>query len=93
MHELGAMQRQTAGLRQQLLANNAMLQGVGTAFAGRREEVQQVVALQQGVAEARKVGAGQGRAPLHVGELHCPQLHCRGTLCRVLWLHSRNGQP
>ena len=62
MHELGAMQRQTAGLRQQLLANNATLQGVGTAFAGRLEEVQQVVALQQGVTEARKVrGAAEGR--------------------------------
>jgi hypothetical protein len=85
MHELGAMQRQTASLRQQLLANNATLQGVGTAFAARLEEVQQVVALQQGVAEARKVGAGEGRdghgrgqdggAALHVLELHCSQLH------------------
>ncbi|KAL4430682.1 hypothetical protein ABPG75_005938 [Micractinium tetrahymenae] len=54
MHELGAMQRQTADLRRQLLASNATLQAAGTAFAGRLEEVQEAVALQQGVAEARQ---------------------------------------
>lgn len=57
MHELGAMQRSTAALRQQLLASNATLQAAGTSFAGRLEEVQEVVLLQQKVAAARTVGA------------------------------------
>ncbi|PRW58081.1 exocyst complex component SEC15A [Chlorella sorokiniana] len=58
MHELGALQRHTASLRQQLLSNNGELQAAGAAFAARVEEVQEVTALQQGVADARKaVGA------------------------------------
>lgn len=56
MHELGALQRHTGGLRQQLLANNAELQAVGAAFAERLQEVQEVTAMQQGVANARQVG-------------------------------------
>lgn len=50
------MQRSTAALRQQLLANSATLQAAGSSFAGRLEEVQQVESLQQQVAAARKVG-------------------------------------
>lgn len=57
MHELGELQRRTASLRQQLLSNNAELQAAGAAFAARLDEVQEVTALQQGVADARKVGA------------------------------------
>lgn len=57
MHELGALQRHTDSLRQQLLANNGELQAAGAAFAARLEEVQGVTALQQGMADARKVGA------------------------------------
>lgn len=56
MHELGALQQHTGSLRQQLLANNGELQAAGAAFAARLEEVQEVTALQQGVADARKVG-------------------------------------
>lgn len=61
MHELGALQRHTGGLRQQLLANNAELQAVGAAFAERLQEVQEVTAMQQGVANARQV-RGRGVA-------------------------------
>ena len=55
MHELGAMQRDAAALRRQLLESNASLQGVGAAFAARLEAAAEAQRLQEGMAEARQV--------------------------------------
>jgi hypothetical protein len=74
MHELGTMQRSTAALRQQLLANSATLQAAGSSFAGRLEEVQQVESLQQQVAAARKVGWIERLWPLRSDAVLCARL-------------------
>lgn len=64
VHELGALQRHTGALRQQLLGANSELQAVGTSFAARLEEVQEVAALQRGVADARQVRSQHTRLGL-----------------------------
>ncbi|GAB4817780.1 hypothetical protein N2152v2_004826 [Parachlorella kessleri] len=54
LHDLTAMQRGTAQLRQRLVASNSALQEGGRPFLSRLEEVAAISRVQQGVADARK---------------------------------------
>lgn len=60
LHDLSAMQRQVAALKQRLGSNNTALQAAGRSFLDHLSGTADMLRVQQGVADTRQVGGAKG---------------------------------